>query len=124
VDYILVDTSVWINFLRYGDEHLEGALNQGLVLCHPYIIGELACGHLSNREKILSLLHDLPAAAVVEHEEALHFIDQHKLMGKGLGYIDIHLLASAMLTGVNLWTLDKTLVKMAKKLNTHYQENL
>ena len=124
MDYILVDTSVWINFLRYGDKQHEEVLNQGLVLCHPYIIGELACGHLSNREKILSLLHDLPMATVVEHYEVLHFIDRHNLMGRGLGYIDIHLLASAMLTGVKLWTMDKTLVKMAKKLYAHYQENL
>lgn len=121
MDHILVDTSVWINFLRNGDKYLEDILNRGLCFCHPFIIGELACGHLSNRQKILSLLNELPSATVVEHDEALHFIDRHKLMGKGLGYIDIHLLASAMLTGVKLWTLDKNLVKMAEQLYLHYQ---
>ena len=125
MEHVLVDTSVWINFLRNGDKVLEDILNNGLLYCHPYIIGELACGHLSNRQEILSLLHELPSATVVEHDEVLHFIDWHKLMGRGLGYIDIHLLASAMLTGVKLWTLDKNLIKIAQLFSVHYtRENV
>jgi predicted nucleic acid-binding protein len=106
---ILVDTSVWIEHFRSGSVELETLLNEGAVACHPFIIGELACGNLKNRAEILSLLKELPMASCAEDDEVLQFINDHKLMGKGLGYIDIHLLMSAMLTRVPLWTLDKRL---------------
>jgi hypothetical protein len=86
------------------------------VVCHPYIIGELACGNLRNRSEIISLLQRLPGAIRAEHEEVMQFIEHHGLMGKGLGYIDMHLLASARLTGVALWTLDERLHKVAIQL--------
>jgi hypothetical protein len=90
-------------------------------MCHPFIIGELACGNMKNRSLILSLLQALPMAVQAEHEEVMTFIEQHKLMGKGLGYIDIHLLASALLTGISLWTLDKRLSRAAESLGIGFK---
>jgi predicted nucleic acid-binding protein len=106
---ILVDTSVWVEHLRSGTIRLEALLNDGQVVCHPFIIGELACGNLKNRTEILSLLQDLPQATCPDDDEVIQFINDHKLMGKGLGYIDIHLLMSSLLTGIPLWTIDKRL---------------
>lgn len=106
---ILVDTSVWVEHFRSGDVGLDTRLNEGQVVSHPFIIGELACGNFKNRSKILSLLETLPSAHLAEHEEVMHFIDKYQLMGRGLGYIDMHLLASAVLTNVPLWTFDKRL---------------
>ena len=113
---VLVDTSVWVAHLRQGAIGLEALLHDGLVVCHPFIVGELAGGNLQNRSEILSLLQRLPGAIQAGHEEVLQFIEHYGLMGKGLGYIDMHLLASARLTGVPLWTLDKKLNEVAKKL--------
>ena len=113
---ILVDTSVWVAHLGDGAIGLEILLNEGKVVCHPFIIGELACGNLKNRHEILSLLETLPIAAQAEHEEVLQFIETHRLMGKGLGYIDMHLLASAILAHVSLWTLDKRLKAVSSNL--------
>jgi predicted nucleic acid-binding protein len=106
---VLVDTSVWVRHLREGDPDLERLLHDGEVMCHPFIIGELACGHLKRRSEVLSLLRLLPMANQAEHEEVLQFIERNDLMGKGLGYIDVHLSASAALTGVPMWTYDKKL---------------
>ncbi|HMK57043.1 MAG TPA: type II toxin-antitoxin system VapC family toxin [Dissulfurispiraceae bacterium] len=118
---VLVDTSVWVEHLRAGNITLEALLNEGLVVNHPLVVGELACGNLRNRTEILSLLHALPVAATVEHEEILDFIENNRLMGKGLGYIDMHLLASALLTKVRLWTLDKRLHDVAIQLKAAYE---
>ena len=117
---ILVDTSVWVAHLREGIRGLEALLDEGDVMCHPFIIGELACGNLENRAEILSLLQALPMAAHAEHEEVMHFIESYGLMGKGLGYIDMHLLASAMLTKVPVWTLDKKLNEISSKLGLSF----
>ena len=113
---VLVDTSVWVAHLRQGDIGLEALLQEGRVVCHPFIIGELACGNLKNRSEILSLLQALPGAVKAEPEEVLQFIENFSLMGKGLGYIDLNLLAAARLTGVPLWTLDKKLKEVAMQL--------
>jgi predicted nucleic acid-binding protein len=113
---VLVDTSVWVAHLRQGATGLEALLHGGRVVCHPYIVGELACGNIRNRSEIISLLQRLPGAIRAAHEEIMQFIDNYGLMGKGLGYIDMHLLASARLTGAALWTLDKRLNEVAKKL--------
>jgi hypothetical protein len=94
------------------------------VACHPFITGEFACGNLKNRTTVISLLEALPMTFSVEHEEALAFIEGHDLMGKGLGYIDIYLLASALLYGVSLWTLDKKLEKAAFGLHCNYRQNI
>lgn len=106
---VLVDTSVWVSHFRHGIGRLEDLLNNGSVACHPFIIGELACGNLKNRNEILSLLQLLPMAVSADYEEVLQFIEGNALMGKGLGYIDAHLLASAVLTDIPIWTLDKKL---------------
>ena len=117
---VLVDTSMWVSHLREGNQELETLLNDGDVICHPFIVGELACGNIKNRAEILSLLQLLPMVIQVEHEELLQFIDTNSLMGKGLGYVDVHLAASAALTGVPIWTLDKSLDRISKKLNISY----
>ena len=117
---VLVDTSVWVAHLRDGNIGLETLLNEGHVAGHSFIIGELACGNLENRSEILSLLHALPMAIHSEHQEVLELIETHSLMGKGLGYIDMHLLASAFLTDVPLWTLDRKLDGTASKLKIKY----
>jgi hypothetical protein len=106
---MLVDTSVWVEHFRMGNIGLEAPLKEGKVFCHPFIVGELACGNLKNRSRILVLLDTLPMAHLAEHEEVMRFIEKNRLMGKGLGYVDMHLLASAILTNIPLWTLDKRL---------------
>jgi predicted nucleic acid-binding protein len=115
-DVVLVDTSVWVAHLRHGATGLEALLHDGRVVCPPFIAGELACGNLRNRSEIISLLQRLPGAIQAEHQEVMQFIENNGLMGKGLGYIDMHLLAAARLTGAALWTLDKRLNEAAKKL--------
>jgi predicted nucleic acid-binding protein len=117
---VLVDTSVWVRHLRRGNTGLEILLNEGHVVCHPFIVGELACGNLTNRSEILSLLQTLPITTPAEHEEVMRFIENYRLMGKGLGYIDMHLLASAILSGVPLWTLDKRLKEASLQLGLAY----
>jgi predicted nucleic acid-binding protein len=113
---ILVDTSVWVGHLRTGDTRLRRLLNEGQVLCHPFVIGELSCGHLRNRGELVALLRALPEANVVEHEEALVFVEHHRLGGAGIGWVDVHLLASAVLARASLWTLDLPLVRAAHRL--------
>jgi predicted nucleic acid-binding protein len=120
---VLVDTSVWILHLREGNSELVKLLNDGKVASHPLVIGELACGNLANRTVILSLLQALPKSLQARDEEVLAFITSKRLMGQGLGYIDIQLLASAVLTGVSLWTLDKRLEQAAKALRVNYNFN-
>lgn len=112
---ILVDTSVWIDHFRRGNATLVTALEREDVLTHPFVVGELACGELKKRREVLDLLSALPAAVVASDEETLHFIETHRLMGKGIGYIDAHLLAAVALTeDALLWTLDKRLVPFVK----------
>ena len=113
---ILVDTSVWVDHLRKGNSELVALLKEGVVLCHPFVVGELACGGIRNREEILALLRALPKATVAENEEALALATDQRLHGKGLGWIDVHLLASSLLTGCPLWTLNKALQAAAKRL--------
>jgi len=119
---VLVDTSVWVSHLREENDELSNLLNNAEVVCHPFIIGELACGNLKNRSTIIALLEALPTTRLVEHEEVLAFIEARKVMGKGLGYIDVHLLAAALLADVTLWTLDKKLDKVARELRCRYKQ--
>ena len=116
---ILVDTSVWVEHFRSGSSGLEALLNEGQVACHPYVIGELACGNLKNRTGILSLLQELPRVIQADDDEILRFIEEHRLMGKGVGYVDIHLLASALLSRVTLWTADQRLQELFVLLRAH-----
>ncbi|MPZ13839.1 MAG: PIN domain-containing protein [Chloroflexi bacterium] len=115
---ILVDTSVWIDHLRQGDSALVKVLEAGEVLVHPFVVGELACGNLVNRGEVLRLLQALPEAQVAGHTEILGFIEYRRLMGRGIGYVDVHLLASVALTGATkLWTRDRRLATVAADLN-------
>jgi len=116
VERFLVDTAVWIEHLRKGDEALADALNRGRVLVHPFVIGELACGRLPDRARMLEWLRNLPSAPVATQEEVLAFTERHGLMGRGIGYIDVHLLAAAALAGVRLWTYDARLANVAAGL--------
>jgi len=118
---VLVDTSIWVTHLRQGTRQLEKLLMDAEVMCHPFIIGELACGNLKNRNEIISLLQSLPMARTIEFDEFLFFIDRNHLMGKGVGFVDVHLLASAQLTGVPLWTVDKRLKSAADRLTLAFK---
>jgi predicted nucleic acid-binding protein len=114
---IVVDTSVWVEHLHVGNEELAGLLNGGEVLGHPFVIGELALGNLRPRNPFLSDLRDLPQAIVAEDEEVLRLIDRHALFGRGIGYVDAHLLAATRLTvGSKLWTRDRRLHTVAAQL--------
>jgi predicted nucleic acid-binding protein len=114
---ILVDTSVWVDHLRTSDGRLAGLLDAGMILVHPFVIGELALSNMGRRETVLSALSDLPRAIVATDAEVMHFIDHHTLFGRGVGYIDIHLLAGVRLTaGAQLWTRDKRLHGVAVQL--------
>jgi predicted nucleic acid-binding protein len=114
---ILVDTTVWVDHLRGGDKALTALLETGAVLIHPFVVGELALGNLRQRKTVLSALWDLPRAGVATDAEVLHFVDQHELYGRGLGYVDAHLLAAVRLTaGAELWTKDKRLHGIADQL--------
>ena len=107
---ILVDTSVWVDQLRRNDAQLAALLESGNVVMHPFVVGEIACGNLTRRAATLELLQALPAAVVAEHHEVAGFIERHRLYGKGIGYVDVHLLMSTALThGATLWTRDQRL---------------
>ncbi len=115
---ILVDTSVWIGHLQSHDDTLATLLNNSQVLMHPYVSGELACGNLSNRDELLHLLAALPQISVALDAEVQFFIEQRSLMGKGIGYIDAHLLAAVALDGTaKIWTRDKRLHQVAEHLS-------
>jgi predicted nucleic acid-binding protein len=113
---ILVDTSVWIHHLRRGNPRLAVLLLDGEVLAHAFVAGELACCELGKRTEILGLLADLPQAPTATHDEVLHLVEQRCLWGRGLGWIDIHLLASALLAPCAVWTLDARLARVASSL--------
>lgn len=117
---VLVDTSVWVHHLRFSNPELVSLLNNAEVMIHPFVIGELACGNLKNRNEILTLLHSLPAVSQADDDEILFFVEKNKLFGKGVGLIDVHLLSSSKLENILLWTTDKKLEKVANKLNLAY----
>jgi predicted nucleic acid-binding protein len=107
---ILVDTSVWIDHFRRGDKGLAALLNNGQVLGHPAVVGEVGLGSLADRGRILGLMANLPQTVLATHAEVMTYIEAHALYGQGIGYVDAHLLASASLTpGSSLWTRDKRL---------------
>jgi predicted nucleic acid-binding protein len=119
---ILVDTTVWIDHLRSGETALAAALEDGRVLMHPFVLGELACGTLKNRDEVLDLLGNLPAAPTATDPEVLGLIERRALMGRGIGYIDVHLLASAALADVGrLWTRDWRLAAVATELELAFE---
>ena len=113
---MLVDTSVWIDHLRRANTDLEYLLGEGRVVTHPLVIGELACGSIGPRADVLRLIAELPGAVVASHEEALAFVERHRLSGSGLGWVDVHLLASAKVSRQSLWSADRRLRNAARKL--------
>ncbi len=114
---VLVDTSVWVDYLRKGDESFSHLLNQGQVCMHPMIIGELACGNWQNRQQLLELWQNLPKAKEASHAEAMHVLEKRRLMGKGIGYVDLHLLSATLMSdNTQLWTRDRCLAQIAGSL--------
>lgn len=114
---ILADTSIWIDHLRSGDRALQDLLDRNQILIHPLVIGELAMGNLRNRESIISMLRDLPSAVVATDAEVHAYVAHNRLFGRGVGFMDAHLLASTLLTGGTLlWTRDKRLNDVAREL--------
>jgi len=115
---VLVDTSVWVDHWRRGNDELAALAEEDRIVVHPMIIGELALGALRSRAEVLGDLRDLRAAGMAEHEEVLELVERHKLWGRGIGWVDAHLLASSLLDDVKLWTMDKHLGRVAKDLGT------
>ncbi len=113
---ILADTSVWIDYFREDLPELGERLRRGDVVMHPFVVGELACGNLSNRQETLELLQQLRSVAVAEHHEVMTFIRAQELYGRGVGYVDVHLLAAATIERCQLWTLDKRLNAVATNM--------
>jgi len=121
---ILVDTSVWVDHLRRDNPGLVKLLDAGRVLVHPFVIGGVALGQMRQRKVILGALVDLPRVLVATEEEAMSFIERHALYGRGVGYVDVHLLAAVRLTtGVALWTNDRKLHAVADALGLAMQPN-
>ena len=112
----LVDTSVWVEHLRRGDAELAALLDEGMVLVHPFVIGEVAAGTMRQREVVLGHLRHLPEAPVATEAEVHHLLEGHRLAGRGLGWIDLHLLASARLAAVPLITRDSALRAAAQSV--------
>ena len=117
---VLLDSSVWIDHLRKADSAVSTLLEEHEVLCHPFVIGELACGSLARRPLVVSTLSKLPRVTVAEHHEVLSYIDTHKLFSLGLSFIDIHLLASCTLSFTTIWTRDRRLNEAALALGLSY----
>ncbi|HOS40741.1 MAG TPA: PIN domain-containing protein [Spirochaetota bacterium] len=110
---LIADTSIWIDHLRYGNQHLSELLQEGRVLGHHFVTGELACGSLKNRKEIISLLQALPQAPIVNEREIVQLIERMSLYGRGIGFVDANLIASAITCGCRIWTYDKKLHSIA-----------
>ena len=117
---VLVDTSVWVTHLRKNEARLYHLLEEGAVSVHPFIVGELACGNLKNRKTIFQYLSYLPKVKQAQEEEVLGFLEVHELYGRGLAYVDVHLLVSAILSHTPLWTFDKELQTLARQFKISY----
>jgi len=113
---ILADTSIWIDHFRNNNKAFASLLEDGQIAVHRFVIGELSCGNLKNRSVILGHLKDIPEVELADHDEVLGFIEERKLYGKGIGWIDAHLLASALLSGTPLWTAEKKLKTISASL--------
>ena len=120
---ILVDSSVWINHFRRTEPRLQELLVHELVSLHPFVLGELACGNLHKRAKTIAQLEMLPAAAVASEPQVRHLLESRRLWGTGLGWIDMHLLASALIDGLRLWTADRAVAAAAKRLGVAFPDS-
>jgi len=112
----LVDTSVWIDHLRQGNDRLSDLLHRDEVLVHPFVVGELALGSMRNRAEIMGLLRSLPHLAVADHDEVLALVGSRRLAGTGIGWVDAHLLASAIIASAGLFTADRPLQRACRAL--------
>ena len=122
---ILVDTSVWVDHLRHGDAAMQQALDAGVVIAHPFVIGEIALGQLPRRAQTLDMLGLLPLAPVATANELMAFIERHRLFARGIGYVDVHILASAALADdTRLWTRDRRLAEAATALGRLHRDRL
>jgi len=119
---ILLDTSVWVDHLRRGDATVVRVLESGQAAVHAFVIGEVACGNLKSRVRVIELLQALPRLAMAIDDEVLYFIERHELMGRGIGYVDAHLLAAAAIGRAPLWTRDKRLREIATGIGVAYLE--
>lgn len=117
---VLADTSIWLEYLSSGNRGMGSLLERKAVAMHPFVIGELACGNLRDRPGFLARLRLIPAAPLASQDEAMHFLESHKLWGHGINWVDLHLLASSRLAGAHLWTRDKALHKAAEKLRVAF----
>jgi predicted nucleic acid-binding protein len=117
---ILVDSSVWIDHVRQPNDLLISSLEGQQVLVHPFVIGEVALGHLRTREAVLLGLQRLPQCSVATNQEVLHLIARQRLFGRGVGYVDVHLLAAASLARAKVWTLDRKLHETAATLGLDF----
>jgi predicted nucleic acid-binding protein len=118
---MLVDTSVWIDHFRRSHPALVAALERGEAQCHEFILGELACGTLSRRDEVLDLMQTLPRIAPVAHDEAMALVTERRLWGRGMGWVDVNLLAATLVAGVRLWTLDQRLRAVARDLGVAWE---
>ena len=120
---ILLDTSVWVDHLRLDDALVVQVLESGQVAAHPFVIGELACGNLKSRARVIGLLQALPQLPMATDDEVLYFIEKRELMGRGIGYVDAHLLAASTISGSLLWTRDKRLKGIAAEQGVVYPDD-
>lgn len=122
---VLVDTSVWVGHFKQRNERLVALLEEGRVVCHPYVVVEVACGTSPNRRDIIAMLGELESTPVATPDEVLQMVERRKLSGRGCGFVDMSLLASALLSDqVQIWTADKRLELMASELNRAYRAAL
>ncbi len=119
---ILIDSSVWMDHFRKPNRQLMALLDAEEACIHPFVIGEVACGNLKNRKEIIALLHALPGVQKADDDDILFFIERHILNGRGVGLIDIHLLASCLLDRCRLWTADKRLQMAARELHVAHSQ--
>ncbi len=120
---ILADTSIWIRFFRDGGTDLRALLESGSVVIHEFVIGELACGNLRDRRETLADLNRLPVVHGASTAEVLFMIERHGFQGRGLGWVDLHLLAASRVGHLTIYTLDHALAKAAVELGVAYQRS-
>ena len=113
---ILADSSVWIDHVRRGNPALVSALHEGSIVVHPFVIGELACGTMRRRAGVLADLSRMPQITAAEHEEVMTLVEARRLAGTGIGWTDAHLIAAALIARVDLWTLDRALGDVWKRI--------
>ncbi len=118
---ILIDTSVWIDHFRSENRILTSLLLKGAIIMHEFVMGELAVGNFRNRKSVLNLLDSIPKLSKLTHNEFIYFVENNSFYGKGVGFVDIHLLGSTKLAGVKIWTFDKRLLELAKNKNLDYK---